>query len=64
VRAFKFIIIYSGMAVGEWADLARKWYSYEIGADSSQARVMERVVANPEVHTSWGTRADLHVGEL
>ena len=58
------IIIYSGMAVREWADLARKWFSYEIGADSSQARAMERVAAHPEVHVSWGTRGNLEVGGL
>ena len=58
------ITIYSGMAVREWAEIARKWFSYEIGADSSQARAMERVAANPELHMSWGTRGNLHVGGL
>ena len=48
----------------EWAELGRKWFSYEIGADSSQARAMERLESHPELHKSWGTRANLHVGGL
>jgi hypothetical protein len=57
-------MIHSAMAVREWANLSRQWFSYEVGADSSQARAMERIAAHPELHMSWGTRAKLDVGWL
>ncbi|KAF9485877.1 hypothetical protein BDN70DRAFT_970007, partial [Pholiota conissans] len=50
-----------------WAKLAIEWYSYEIGADSSQVGVMKAVHAHPESHAAWGTRPPLTVrgpGEL
>ncbi|KAI9058449.1 SET domain-containing protein [Trametes sanguinea] len=43
-------------ATREWARLAQRWYSYELGADSAQAREMGRVAAQPQVHAAWGTR--------
>ncbi|KAI0072028.1 hypothetical protein K474DRAFT_1729905, partial [Panus rudis PR-1116 ss-1] len=49
-------------AVREWAALAAKWYSYELGADSEQAMEMESVMAVPERHRVWGTRRREDVG--
>ncbi|KAI0345732.1 hypothetical protein BDW22DRAFT_908849 [Trametopsis cervina] len=49
-------------AVREWTRLAHWWYSVELGADSQSVRDMEGIVAHPEKHPWWRTRASESVG--
>ncbi|KAI0647981.1 hypothetical protein C8Q79DRAFT_905278 [Trametes meyenii] len=49
-------------AAKEWAKLAQRWYGYELGADSGQAREMARLAAQPQLHAAWGTRHHEGVG--
>ncbi|KAI0372245.1 SET domain-containing protein [Pilatotrama ljubarskyi] len=49
-------------AAREWARLSRRWYAYELGGDSTQAREMERVAAQPQLHGAWGKRRPETVG--
>ncbi|KAG6831657.1 hypothetical protein H0H87_004607 [Tephrocybe sp. NHM501043] len=46
----------------EWARLASRWYGYELGHDSEQAREMESVVTNPQSHHGWGSREAQSIG--
>ncbi|KAL5524496.1 hypothetical protein ACEPAF_9636 [Sanghuangporus sanghuang] len=39
-----------------WAHLARKWFSIELGNDSTQALEMQIVLNKPRSHFAWGTR--------
>ncbi|KAL5501622.1 hypothetical protein ACEPAH_8882 [Sanghuangporus vaninii] len=39
-----------------WARLARKWFSIELGNDSTQALEMQTVLNKPRSHFAWGTR--------
>ncbi|KAL5482605.1 hypothetical protein ACEPAI_9199 [Sanghuangporus weigelae] len=39
-----------------WAHLARKWFSIELGNDSTQALEMQTVLNKPRSHFAWGTR--------
>ncbi|KAJ6584695.1 hypothetical protein B0H19DRAFT_1318925 [Mycena capillaripes] len=45
-----------------WAQLAIKWYTYELGADSELVTDVERTARNPEEHPAWGSRERLTVG--
>ncbi|KAJ7043859.1 hypothetical protein C8F04DRAFT_1070678 [Mycena alexandri] len=47
-----------------WAQLAVKWYSYELGADSELVSEVQRIAENPEQHPAWGSRKPLTVGPL
>lgn len=49
-------------ATQEWAELALKWYTIEIGGDSEQVKEMTRVASLPMRHKAWGTRAEEQVG--
>ncbi|KAJ3545335.1 hypothetical protein NM688_g5636 [Phlebia brevispora] len=49
-------------AVRAWAELAKKWYTYEVGADSEQVRWIREVLANPIKHQMWGSREEEIVG--
>ena len=60
--ARRLITALSLSAVKEWASLAAKWFSYEIGADSGQFKEMEMVMARPGSHHAWGKRPILIVG--
>ncbi|OCB84058.1 hypothetical protein A7U60_g8729 [Sanghuangporus baumii] len=39
-----------------WAHLARKWFSIELGNDSTQALEMQTVLNKTRSHFAWGTR--------
>ncbi|EMD35001.1 hypothetical protein CERSUDRAFT_54156, partial [Gelatoporia subvermispora B] len=43
-------------AARQWAILALRWYSYELGSDSVQAEEMRTIVARPEEHPAWASR--------
>ncbi|KAK7056643.1 hypothetical protein VNI00_002360 [Paramarasmius palmivorus] len=49
-------------AAQEWARLAVRWYSYEVGSDSEQVEDLKRYITNPRSHRAWGTRESLRVG--
>ncbi|KAL0578969.1 hypothetical protein V5O48_003061 [Marasmius crinis-equi] len=49
-------------ATREWAKVALRWYSYELGSDSEQSEHMSMIMENPRLHRSWGTRGVLSVG--
>ncbi|KAF9013373.1 hypothetical protein BDQ17DRAFT_1488421 [Cyathus striatus] len=49
-------------ATMKWAQLAVKWYTYEIGGDTEEVAEMQRVLSHPEVHPTWGTRERTVVG--
>lgn len=49
-------------AVRAWAELAKEWYTYELGADSEQVQTMRGVLANPTSHQMWGARGKEDVG--
>ncbi|KAI3603049.1 set domain-containing protein 5 [Moniliophthora roreri] len=49
-------------AAQEWASLAVKWYSYEVGLDSPQVEDLKRYITNPRSHRAWGTREEMRVG--
>ncbi|KAL5520000.1 hypothetical protein ACEPAG_1660 [Sanghuangporus baumii] len=39
-----------------WAHLAQKWFSIELGNDSTQTLDMQTVLDKPRSHFAWGTR--------
>jgi hypothetical protein len=45
-----------------WAQLAIKWYTYELGSDSQEALGMKNTLLHPQSHNAWGTRENLNVG--
>jgi len=45
-----------------WAQLAIKWYTYELGSDSQEALGMKDTLLRPQLHSAWGTRENLNVG--
>ncbi|KAJ7134348.1 hypothetical protein C8R44DRAFT_770273 [Mycena epipterygia] len=45
-----------------WAQLAIKWYTYELGADSDLVLEVEKTAGHPEQHPAWGSREPLTVG--
>lgn len=49
-------------ATREWAELAIKWYTYELGGDSEQVQEITQVVTDPRRHFAWATREPLDVG--
>lgn len=49
-------------AAREWADLAAKWYRYELGADSEIVHAMEDISADPTSHRAWAKKAEETVG--
>jgi hypothetical protein len=55
--------IFSDNATCAWAAFAANWYACELGKDSKFVRQMEAVVRDPRTHQSWGTRAEMKVGE-
>lgn len=54
--------MYSKVATKGWAELAKKWYTYELGPDSEQTGEMEDVIAHPERHRVWRMRDHEIVG--
>ncbi|KAJ6620764.1 hypothetical protein B0H10DRAFT_1791437 [Mycena sp. CBHHK59/15] len=45
-----------------WAQLAIKWYTFELGADSDLVMEMQNTAVHPEQHPAWGSRELLTVG--
>ncbi|KAK7048145.1 SET domain-containing protein 5 [Favolaschia claudopus] len=45
-----------------WAQLAIRWYTYEVGADSDLVSEVRRIAADPEEHPAWSSREPLVVG--
>lgn len=62
LTGFLDIDVFSAESAQQWAQLARKWYSFELGSDSEQAREMERIVAEPRSHLVWGNKKHQNVG--
>ncbi|KAJ7288577.1 hypothetical protein C8J57DRAFT_1430632 [Mycena rebaudengoi] len=48
-------------AARQWAELAIKWYTIELGVDSEPAIEVLETVAHPEQHPAWGLRELLTV---
>lgn len=51
-------------AARQWATLAHKWFSIELGEDSKQSKAALRIVTDPKTHSAWGTRPKETVGGL
>ncbi|KAJ7600433.1 hypothetical protein C8J56DRAFT_910265 [Mycena floridula] len=49
-------------AARSWANVAIRWYGYELGKDSVQVKEMLQIMANPTRHQAWGSREALDVG--
>ncbi|KAJ6512016.1 hypothetical protein C8R47DRAFT_1093165 [Mycena vitilis] len=49
-------------AARQWAQLAIKWYTRELGADSDLVADVRRTAQNPSVHPAWASRESLTVG--
>ncbi|KAJ6557236.1 hypothetical protein DFH09DRAFT_922936, partial [Mycena vulgaris] len=45
-----------------WAQLAIKWYTYELGAESELVSEVRSTAGHPETHPAWGSREPLTVG--
>ncbi|KAF8208655.1 hypothetical protein K438DRAFT_2068491 [Mycena galopus ATCC 62051] len=45
-----------------WGELAVKWYTYEVGANSALVLDTEKTASRPEAHPAWGSREPLAVG--
>jgi hypothetical protein len=54
--------MFSASAARLWAQLAVKWYTYELGTDSELATEAKKTAVLPEEHPAWGTRDPLAVG--
>jgi hypothetical protein len=51
----------SAKAVVQWAQLAARWYTYELGEDSEYVRGMLNIARYPTMHERWGTREKMVV---
>ncbi|QRV74750.1 SET domain-containing protein [Ceratobasidium sp. AG-Ba] len=49
-------------AAKQWATLAYKWYTIELGSDSKQSRTALLISRTPESHGAWGSREMEQVG--
>ncbi|KAJ7233444.1 hypothetical protein C8J57DRAFT_1382004 [Mycena rebaudengoi] len=49
------------LATRQWAELAVKWATIELGAGSEAVKEVEESVTHPERHRAWGTREVLTV---
>ncbi|KAJ7164686.1 hypothetical protein C8R43DRAFT_988014 [Mycena crocata] len=49
-------------AAQSWAQLAVKWYTFELGADSELTLDVRNTAMNPELHSAWGSREPSVVG--
>ena len=54
--------MYSAEAAVEWAKLALRWASYELGSDSDLAEEMRITIREPKGHVMWGQRVATTVG--
>jgi len=55
--------LYSEEAAVEWARLALRWGSYELGSDSDLAEQMRIVMREPKGRKMWGQRLAMSVGK-
>jgi hypothetical protein len=53
--------IYSAEAAVEWAQLALRWASYELGTDSDLAEEMRIAMQRPKEHVTWGQRLTMSI---
>jgi hypothetical protein len=53
--------MYSAEAAVEWAQLALRWASYELGTDSDLAEEMRIAMQGPKNHVMWGRRLSMSV---
>lgn len=53
--------VYSAEAVVEWARLALRWASYELGSGSDLAEEMRIAMHEPKGHKRWGQRLPMSV---
>ncbi|TFL02976.1 hypothetical protein BDV98DRAFT_591785 [Pterulicium gracile] len=44
-------------AAQAWADLAIRWYGYELGRDCLQIEIVKKLIARPESASSWARRS-------
>jgi hypothetical protein len=55
--------VYSAEAAVDWARLALRWASYELGSDSDLAEEMRITMQEPKGHIMWGQRQAMRVGK-
>lgn len=53
--------VYSAEAAVDWAGLALRWASYELGSDSDLAEEMRIAMREPKGHKMWGQRLAMSV---
>jgi hypothetical protein len=53
--------VYSAEAAMDWAGLALRWASYELGSDSDLAEEMRIAMREPKGHKMWGQRLVMSV---
>ncbi|TFK70366.1 hypothetical protein BDN72DRAFT_856973 [Pluteus cervinus] len=51
-----------GSATKQWAELAVKWFTFELGRDSEQVVNLLPAVNHPQKHTAWAQRGAMIVG--
>lgn len=52
---------YSAEAAVDWAGLALRWASYELGSDSDLAEEMQIAMREPEGHKMWRQRSAMTI---
>jgi hypothetical protein len=52
---------YSAEAAVDWAGLALRWTSYELGSDSDLAEKMRIAMREPKGHKMWGQRLAMNI---
>jgi hypothetical protein len=53
--------VYSAEAAVDWAGLALRWASYELGSDSDLAEKMRIAMREPKGHKMWGQRLAMSI---
>lgn len=53
--------MYSASAAVDWAGLALRWASYELGLDSDLAEEMRIAMREPKGHNMWGQRLAMSI---
>lgn len=54
--------VHSEDATRAWAQLAKEWYTYELGHDSQQVQQILGILEKPRSHVMWRTRGREEVG--
>ena len=55
--------MYSAEAAVDWARLALRWASHELGSDSDLAEAMRIAMRDPKGHMMWKKRLTITVGK-